>query len=327
MLSVVVPARNESANLAPLLDRLVPVLEGIGLPFEIVVVDDGSTDATFATAMALRDREPRLKLVSLSRNFGKEIALAAGLRYATGDAVVLMDADLQHPPETIRDFVAKWREGYRFVYAQRRSRAGEAPLRRFLARRFYRFFARVGEVALLEGGGDFCLMDRKVADALAAMPERNRFGKGLYAWVGYKSAAVPFEVQARHAGRSQWSLWRLWTYAIDGIASFTTVPLRLWTYVGAAIALLSLVFGGVILLRTLIFGAEVPGYPSLFVAVSFLAGIQLIGLGVIGEYIGRIFTEVKQRPLFLVEAAIGFDEAPAKAAKPEAAPVRPTAAP
>jgi glycosyltransferase involved in cell wall biosynthesis len=318
MLSVVVPARNESANLAPLLDRLVPVLGGLDLPYEIVVVDDGSTDATFQTVMALRERERRLKLVSLSRNFGKEIALAAGLRYATGDAVVLMDADLQHPPETIRDFVAKWREGYRFVYAQRRSRHGEAPLRRFLAKRFYRVFARVGEVALLEGGGDFCLLDRKVADALAAMPERNRFGKGLYAWVGFKSAAVPFEVQSRLAGRSQWSLWRLWTYAIDGIASFTTVPLRLWTYVGAAIALLSLAFGAAILLRTLIWGAEVPGYPSLFVAVSFLAGIQLIGLGVIGEYIGRIFTEVKQRPLFLVDAAIGFDDKATDPAPPAA---------
>lgn len=310
MLSLVIPAHNEAANLEPLLARLVPVLREIGLPYEIVFVDDGSRDDTLEALKRLRRDAPQIKIVALSRNFGKEVALAAGLRHARGAAVAMMDADLQHPPEVLKDFVAKWREGIELVYAQRGGREREPRFRRWLTGLFYRFFARTGEVSLLQGGGDFCLLDRKVVDALNAIPERGRFGKGLYAWVGFRRAAVPFAVADRHAGRSRWSLWRLFSLAIDAITSFSIVPLRIWTWLGFVIALIALAFGLFILVRTLIFGIDVPGYASLMVGISFLAGVQLIGLGVIGEYVGRIFTEVKGRPLYLVRERVGFDEPP-----------------
>ncbi|MEQ8393929.1 glycosyltransferase family 2 protein [Thalassobaculum sp.] len=307
-LSVVVPAYNEADNLDPLLARLTAALERIGLPFEVLVVDDRSTDATYERLSELNARDPRIKALRFSRNFGKEIALAAGLRHASGAAVVLMDADLQHPPELIETFVSEWRQGAQIVYGQR-DRSGELPgLRRWLTRRFYRFFDAVGEVKLMRHGGDFALFDRRVVRALNALPERGRFGKGLYAWVGFRRVAVPFTPEARHAGHSRWSFWRLWMLALDAVTAFSVMPLRVWSYIGVLVSMLALLYGTFIAIRTLIEGVDVPGYASLMVAVAFFGGVQLITLGVLGEYVGRVFTEVKRRPLYIVDQSIGVDE-------------------
>lgn len=307
-LSVVIPAYNEAENLEPLVARLKAVLDQIALPYEILFVDDCSSDATFERLSALNAQDPRIKAIRFSRNFGKEIALAAGLRHARGAAVVLMDADLQHPPELIGTFVVEWRLGAQIVYGQR-DRTGEMPgLRRWLTRRFYRLFEAVGEVKLMRDGGDFALFDRRVVEALNALPERGRFGKGLYAWVGFRRKAVPFTPDERHAGHSRWSFWRLWMLALDAVTSFSVLPLRVWSYLGVIISLLSLGYGGYILVRTILDGVDVPGYASLMVAVAFFGGVQLITLGVLGEYLGRVFTEVKRRPLYIVNQSVGVDE-------------------
>jgi len=288
----------------------MPVLDRLDIPAEVVFVDDGSTDDTLDVLRHRHRTDPRIKAVSLSRNFGKDIALAAGLRHARGRAVVLMDADLQHPPELIADFIARWREGYQLVYGERRNRRQEGVLRRMSANLFYRIFARIGEIRLPQGAGDFCLLDRKVVDALNAMQERTRFAKGFYAWVGFRQAGISYDVAERHAGSSTWSFWKLWTFAIDGLTAFSNLPLRVWSYLGFAISLLALAYGTVILFGTLAHGTDVPGYPSLMVALTFFAGVQLISLGVIGEYLGRIFTEVKRRPLYLVAETLGVGPEP-----------------
>jgi glycosyltransferase involved in cell wall biosynthesis len=308
-LSVVVPMHNEARNIDALFRRLLPVLEGLDMTFEVVCVDDGSRDATMAILEDWNRREPRVRAVSFSRNFGKEVGIAAGLDHARGRAVVLMDADLQHPPEVIPEFVAKWREGHAMVYGVRRDRATDGALRRFLSRGFYKLFAALSPTDLPEGAGDFRLMDRKVVDALGAVTERTRFTKGLYAWVGFKSAGVTFDVEERaDGGASRFNLKRLVSFAIDGIAAFSTLPLRVWTVVGLVVSAFAFLYAAVILTRTLFMGVEVPGFASLIVSVMFFAGIQLVTLGVIGEYIGRIFVEVKGRPLYIVEREIGAEQ-------------------
>lgn len=304
-LSVVVPVFNESANIAPLCRRLVPVLERITPDWEVVFVDDGSEDDTLAALRAQNAAEPRIGAISFSRNFGKEVALAAGLDHANGRAVVIMDADLQHPPETIERFVERWREGYVMVYAQRTSRADESALKRGFARLFYRLFDRFTDIELPEGAGDFRLIDRKGVEVLRALPERARFSKGLYAWIGFCSIGVTYDVEERLHGRSKWSFRKLFRFAFDGITAFSTVPLRVWTYLGGLISLLSIAAAIYFAIRTLLFGADVAGYPSLIVAITFLGGVQLMSLGMIGEYVGRIFAEVKRRPLYVVAERIG----------------------
>ncbi len=255
-LSVVIPVYNEAAGIGPLCARLVPVLERITPSWEIVFVDDGSADDTLAVVKTYNARDPRIGAVSFSRNFGKEIAIAAGLDHARGEAVVIMDADLQHPPEVIETFVARWREGYPMVYGQRTrtSRDDEGPIRRGFARLFYRLFARFGEMALPEGAGDFRLIDRKAVEVLRSLGERARFSKGLYAWIGFPSVGVPFMVEERRHGASKWSFRKLFRFAFDGITSFSTVPLRVWTYIGGFISLLALATALFFLVRTLIFG-------------------------------------------------------------------------
>jgi len=304
-LSVVVPVLNESENIRPLLQRLVPVLERAARSFEIIFVDDGSSDDTLDIVRALHATEGRIAAISFSRNFGKEIAIAAGLDHAAGRAAIIMDADLQHPPETVAEFIGKWREGYKNVFGQRRDRYADSPLRRALTHRFYHLFDVFGETNLPPGAGDFRLLDRQAIEAIARMRERARFSKGLYAWIGFKSIGVPYDVAERAAGTSKFSYRKLTRFALDGLMSFSTIPLRVWTFIGFAISLLSLSLALYFLVRTLIYGIDVPGFASLIVSVTFLSGIQLLSLGVLGEYIGRIFAEVKRRPLYLVAERIG----------------------
>ncbi|MEJ0094024.1 MAG: glycosyltransferase family 2 protein [Methylocella sp.] len=304
-LSVVAPVYNESENIRPLLERLLPVLESCARSFEIIFVDDGSTDDTLEILRAIHDSDPRIRALSLSRNFGKEIAVAAGLDHVRSAATIIMDADLQHPPEMIEAFVARWREGYKNVFGQRVDRSTDSPLRRMLTQRFYTLFGSLGETSLPEGAGDFRLLDAKAVAALRSMREHARFSKGLYAWIGFKSIGVPFEVAPRAHGSSKFSYRKLTHFALDGLMSFTTMPLKVWTYIGLLTSVLALALASFYGIRTLIFGVDVPGYASLIVSITFFAGIQLLSLGIIGEYIGRIFAEVKRRPLYLIEERLG----------------------
>ncbi|MBL8445825.1 MAG: glycosyltransferase family 2 protein [Zoogloeaceae bacterium] len=302
-----IPLYNESAGVALLHARLHAVLAQLPVArSEIVFVDDGSRDATFAAVRLLAADDPSIKAIRFARNFGKEAAMAAGLRAATGQVVVLMDGDLQHPPELIPSMLESWRGGARMVTAVRQSRDTDPWLRRQLSRAFYATFAKVSEVTLEAGGGDFRLFDRAVVDAINSLPERTRFMKGITSWVGFRQTTVDFEPEERAAGTSAWSLWRLLRYAVDGLSAFSTLPLRVWSVVGLLMAAMSGLYGSFLVLRTIVMGRDVPGYASIMVAILFLSGIQLISLGVLGEYIGRIFTEVKGRPLFLVAERVGF---------------------
>lgn len=301
LLSLVVPCYNESSSIAGFFDCVIPILESIDrIRFEIVLVNDGSSDDTLDQMLAYAHCDERVRVVDLTRNFGKEAALTAGLDEALGDAVIPMDVDLQDPPSLIPELVARWREGAEVVLAQRSSRECDSWLKRVTAASYYRIHNRLSDLKLPVNVGDFRLMDRVVINALKQLPERHRFMKGLFAWVGYKTAIVSYEREPRSAGRSKFSGWRLWNLALEGITSFSTLPLRSWTYIGLLIALSAFVYGTFIVARTLIFGVVVPGYASLLSVVLFLGGIQLIGLGVVGEYIGRIYDEAKGRPIYLV---------------------------
>jgi len=300
-LSIVVPAYNEADNLPVLYERLAKVLDQMALTWELVLVNDGSGDATLDVMQRLRERDKRIAVVNLSRNFGKEIATTAGLDHAGGEAVVLIDADLQDPPELIPALVTKWREGFDTVYAQRRERLGETWLKRVTASVFYRVMSHAGPVRVPRDTGDFRLMSRRVVAALGELRERHRFMKGLFAWVGFPSCAVMYDRAPRHQGSSAWNYWKLWNLAIEGLTSFTTAPLRGATYLGLLIALGATVYLAEVVVRTLLFGNEVAGYPSLLAVILLLGGAQMIMLGVIGEYLGRVFGEVKGRPLYLIE--------------------------
>lgn len=304
-LSVVVPVFNEAENIGLVIDRLRPVLRRSVTSYEMIFIDDGSSDATLAVLRRANVEDPRIRAISFSRNFGKEIAIAAGLDHAQGEAVVIMDADLQHPPELVENFVARWREGYKNVFGTRVNREGETLLRRILAHRFYNIFESFGETPLPEGAGDFRLLDRQAVEALRAMGERARFSKGLYAWIGFKSIGVPFEVAPRAHGTTKFSYRKLTRFALDGIMSFSTTPLRVWSYVGTVVSIFALVMAVYIVMQTMTSGSDVPGYASLIVSVIFFGGVQLLSLGIIGEYIGRIFAEVKRRPLYLVAERVG----------------------
>ena len=308
-LSLVVPVHNETGCIDVFLARSVPVLKGLGKNFayEIVFVDDGSTDATLAELLAARKANPRIRIVALSRNFGKDTALAAGLAHATGQAVIPIDVDLQDPPEVIPELVAKWREGFDVVNARRADRSSDTWMKRTTARGFYRIFNQMADRPILEDVGDFRLLSRRVVDVVNQFPERARFMKGLFSWVGFSHATVDYQRDQRAAGETKWRYWKLWNFAVDGITSFTTVPLRVWSYFGAAIALLAFVAAAFLIVRTLIFGIDTPGYASLMVVVLGLGGVNLLSLGVIGEYLGRTYTEVKGRPLYIIDRTYGFD--------------------
>ena len=245
-------------------------------------------------------------MLDLSRNFGKEAALSAGLEWSTGRAVVPMDVDLQDPPELLEPMLEKWREGYEVVHARRVTRRNDSAGKRVSARTFYRLYNRLSKVVIPPDVGDFRLMDRAVVDVIAALPERNRFMKGLFAWAGFRSTAVDYERAPRRHGVSKWNYWGLWNFALEGITSFSTVPLRIWTYAGGLVAMITALYALLMVTRTMLFGADVPGYASLIVAVLFLGSVQLVSLGILGEYIGRIYLEVKRRPVYIVRRHHGF---------------------
>lgn len=299
-LSVVIPCHNEAANLATLYARLACVLDATGLAWEIVCVNDGSRDDTLARLLALRARDPRIQVFDLSRNFGKEAALTAGLDQARGQAIIPLDADLQDPPEVIADLVAQWQEGFEVVNAVRAAREGEGWLKRGSAHLFYRLLNRLSEIPIPPDTGDFRLLSRPALEALKRMPERRRFMKGMFVWIGFRTTSITYRRAGRHAGKTSWNYWRLWNFAIEGITSFSQVPLRLASYLGVLTACLSLFYGLFLLIRTLLFGNPVSGYPSIMVAILFLGGMQLMALGVIGEYIGRIYEETKNRPVYIL---------------------------
>jgi len=302
LLSVVVPAYNEQEVLPEFHERLSRVLDGIDLDAEIVYVNDGSQDETLAILQQLHEADPRVAVLDLSRNFGKEIALSAGLQHARGDAVVVIDADLQDPPELIPKLIEEWQDGYDVVYAKRSERAGETLLKKATAHLFYRLMQKLGEVTIPEDTGDFRLLSRRAVNALNSLGEQHRFMKGLFAWIGYRQKPVLYQRDPRHAGTSKWNYRKLWNLAIEGITSFTTAPLKFATYLGLATALGAFGYGSYMIIKTLLVGNPVPGYPSLIVIVLFLGGVQLMAIGVLGEYVGRIFTETKRRPLYFVNA-------------------------
>lgn len=301
-LSVVVPLLNEEAVLPAFHSRLMAVLVEMGVQWEIVYVDDGSSDNTWSLLKHLHARDCGVTLMRFSRNFGKEAAVSAGLRASTGDAVVIIDADLQDPPETIPRMLRAWREdGADLVNMRRSSRPGEGIIKRWTAFAFYRVFNKVAEVPIPADVGDFRLLSRRVVDALNQLPERNRFLKGLFAWVGFHQVTLDYDRHPRAAGQTKWPYLRLWRFALEGITGFSVAPLKLATYLGFLFAAASLFLGGRYLVKTLLLGDPVPGFPTLAVAVFLLGGLQLMAIGVIGEYLARLFLESKQRPLFLVQ--------------------------
>jgi glycosyltransferase involved in cell wall biosynthesis len=305
-LSIILPFHNETGGMRELFRRLYPVLGSLGLSYEIICIDDGSTDATFAGLLQQREFDQRIKIVRFARNFGKEAALTCGFHLAEGKAGITLDSDLQHPPEVIPDLVAKWREGFEMVYAIRRNRDTDGKLRRMFSRAFYATFRTIADIQMPEGAGDFCLLDRKVIEAVNMLPERNRFMKGLVTWVGFSHAVVPFDVSPRQGGMTHWSFFKLLRFAFDGLSSFSTLPLRIWTWCGVIVSLGALAYGLFLTIRTILYGIDVPGYASTMVAILTLGGLQLLSLGVMGEYMGRIFTEVKARPLYFVADHVGF---------------------
>jgi polyisoprenyl-phosphate glycosyltransferase len=311
LISLVVPFYNEGEGVETFRRAVVPVLESIpDIRFEIVCVDDGSRDDTLARLIALAEQDEHFQVVELSRNFGKEAALTAGIDHASGDAVIPMDADLQDPPEIIPQMIQRWRDGSEMVLARRVDRHTDTLLKRTTAGLFYRLHNRLASVAVPENVGDFRLMDRCAVEALRQFPERQRFMKGLFAWIGFRTTTIDYTRAARCAGHTKFSGWKLWNLALEGITSFSTVPLKIWTYLGAIGAFGTFCYAVFIVVRTLLRGVDVPGYASLLVAVLFFGSIQLIGIGLLGEYIGRIYLETKRRPAYLVRKRYGGARGP-----------------
>ncbi len=311
-LSLIVPVKDEEDAIAPFIARVAPILGGLfaenGEAWEILFVDDGSEDATLAGILQAHQEDARVRAISLSRNFGKEAALTAGLDHVAGAAVIPIDVDMQDPPEMIGAMLAKWRDGYEVVYGVRTNRETDSLPKRLTADLYYRAHNYLSSDKIPEHAGDFRLLDRSVVEVIRAMPERNRFMKGLFAWSGFRQAAVEYERAPRAVGKTKFRYWKLWTLAIDGLTSASTIPLRIWSYVGLVIAFFSLLYAIYVVIKTVFYGSDVAGYPSLMVAILFFGGLQLISLGVLGEYVGRILIETKRRPLYVVRRRIGFDD-------------------
>ena len=298
---------NEAEGIPAFFERISSLFSELNCSYEIVCVNDGSTDTTLDLLKAQQAEDEHVRVIDLSRNFGKEVALTAGLDYCRGAAVIPIDADLQDPPELIPEMIARWREGYDMVYATRRVRKGETVVKRTTANLFYRLLDRISEVQIPRNTGDFRLMDRCVVDALKLLPERTRVMKGLFAWVGYKQTAIYYDRDPRLAGETSWNYLKLWQLAVDGITSFSATPLKVWSYLGLFLSVSALLYAAFLIIRVFVQGVDVPGYASMMVVILFMGGMQLITLGVFGEYLSRIITEVTGRPLYLVREAIGFE--------------------
>lgn len=306
-ISCIVPVHNEAELVEPFFAQLQTCLRNLTNQFEIIAVDDGSEDQSLQKLLALPS-DFCVKVIGFSRNFGKETALTAGLEYCSGNVAILMDADFQHPLAVLPEFLNKWAEGYNMVYGIRKNRDNESRIKRNFARLFYWIMSKITKIDIPNNAGDFRLLDRCVIDGLTSFQERIRFMKGMYAWVGFKKAAVPYDVQDRPAGNTSWGFGRLTELAITGIASFSDIPLRVWGMIGFVISIVALIYAIYIAIVTLLFGADLPGFPTLAVAIMFFGGVQLLSIGILGEYIARIFTEVKQRPKYLIEVKQGFND-------------------
>lgn len=298
--SIVTPFFNEEGAVEVFFEAVTSVLISEGFDYEIICVNDGSTDQTLRDLIKAQDSYQHVRIVDLSRNFGKEAAISAGLSNAMGDVVIPLDADLQDPPELIPKLVEKWMQGYEVVLAKRVSRQSDSAMKRLTAHWFYRFIDKLADIRIPENVGDFRLMDASVVEALCQLKENRRFMKGLFAWVGFRSTSIEYTRPPRSAGVTKFNGWRLWNFALEGITSFSTALLRVWTYFGGLIALCAFGYAGFIAIRTLLRGVDVPGYASLLTIMLFLGGLQLVGLGIIGEYLGRIYLEAKRRPPFLI---------------------------
>lgn len=309
-LAIVVPAFNEAQVIDDFHARIAAVLDGLDADARVIYVDDGSRDETWSLIEAIAQADARVVALRLSRNFGKEAAMTAGLDATDADAVVVIDADLQDPPELIPTLIARWREGFDVVYATRGERDGETRFKKFTSAAFYRVMERVADTPLPRDTGDFRLLSRRAVEALGGLRERQRFMKGLFAWIGYRQTSVVYHRDARHAGTTKWNYWRLGNLAVEGITSFSTAPLRIATWLGVSAAGLSFLYGVWVLLKVCIWGDPVRGYPTLLVVILFLGGAQLLALGVIGEYIGRTYAESKRRPIYYVESKRGETSSP-----------------
>jgi glycosyltransferase involved in cell wall biosynthesis len=300
LISILCPFYNEESGVGIFFEAIIPVMENIGEEFEIVCVNDGSTDNTLLELNARSKSDGRIRVIDLSRNYGKEAALTAAIDFSRGDAVIPIDADLQDPPQVIEEMVKKWREGFDVVLAKRIDRSHDSFLKRFTAFAFYRLHNVISKPSIPENVGDFRLMSREVVEAIKKLPERQRFMKGLFAWVGFKTCTIGYVRNIRSAGVTKFNGWKLWKLAMEGITSFSAIPLTIWLYIGGLTAFCSFVYAAFIFMRTLIYGIELPGYASMVCLILFFGGLQLVGIGIIGEYLGRVYMESKQRPIYIV---------------------------
>jgi glycosyltransferase involved in cell wall biosynthesis len=305
-ISLISPFYNEEKGVRAFFERIKDVYSAFSdrYDFEIVAVNDGSKDNTLQELVLAKQSNPHLVIVDFSRNFGKEAAISAGLDFATGDAVVPIDSDLQHPPELILEMLREWEAGYEVVLAKRVDRSTDRPIQKVTANYFYRFHNYISDIDVPADVGDFRLMDRKVVDALKQLPENRRFMKGLFAWVGFHTTTVEYKVEPRLHGSTSFNTWKLWNFAIEGITSFSSAPLKVWTYLGCGISLFSFLYAAYLIIKTLVFGVDTPGYASIMIVVLFASGVQLIGIGVLGEYLGRVFSESKRRPVYIVREVV-----------------------
>ena len=300
-ISIVCPCYNEEEVINIFLETIEPILEKTQRSYEIIFVNDGSTDSTLEVIKKAKEIYKNIRIINFARNFGKESALTAGLDASKGAVVIPIDVDLQDPPELILTFLEKWEEGYDVVLAKRANRQSDSFFKRKSANLFYRLHNKISAIEIPNNVGDYRLMSRRVIESLKELPENQRFMKGIFAWVGYPTTTIEYTREARVAGESSFNGWKLWNFALDGITSFSTVPLRVWLYIGMSISALSFIFGITIIVKTLIFGVDLPGYASMLTVILFLGGIQLMGIGILGEYLGRIYNEAKRRPIYIIE--------------------------
>ncbi|KKD61495.1 bactoprenol glucosyl transferase [Grimontia sp. AD028] len=311
-ISIVCPCYNEQDVLPAFTAKITEILSQTDFTYELVFVNDGSKDNTLALLAEMANKNSHIRVVNLSRNFGKEAALTAGLDHASGDAIIPIDADLQDPPELILDFIREWKKGFDVVVAKRIDRSSDTWAKKITANLFYKFHNKIANVEIPDNVGDFRLITRKVVNAIQLLPENQRFMKGIFSWVGFRTSVVEYVRQPRAAGETSFNGWRLWNFALEGITSFSTAPLRIWLYLGVFFSSIAFIYGCVIVFKTLIFGIDLPGYASMLTAILFFGGIQLIGMGVMGEYIGRLYMESKKRPVYITD-----DTAPKPKEKPE----------